>query len=145
MKKSILRNSFIAVLLLGNIILLTNYFMRPPHLKHEGPRNEIIAILHFDNKQVEKYDVLIKQHQRDIRNAEKELITAKNKLYADLDQSIDTILLNDVSEKQAVIEKTHYKHFQDIKKLCKPEQQVYFKELNRKIALLFSHRMKPRK
>lgn len=145
MKKSILRNSFIAVLLLGNIILLANYFMRPPHPKHEGPRNEIITILHFDNQQIEKYDVLIRQHQTDIRNAEKNLIAAKNRLYLNLDQPIDTVLLRNVSEKQAAVEKIHYKHFQDIKNLCKPDQQVYFKQLNKKIASLFSHRMRPRK
>jgi hypothetical protein len=119
--------------------------MRPPHSKHEGPRNKIIAILHLDNQQIEKYDVLIRQHQTDIQNAEKDLIAAKNKLYSNLDQPIDTVLLNTVSEKQAAIEKIHYKHFQDIKKLCKPDQQVYFKQLNKKIASLFSHRMKPKK
>lgn len=144
MKKTILRNSFIAVLIVGNLVLLANYFLRPPHPKHDGPRNEIITILHFDERQTAKYDVLIIQHQRAIQNAEKNLVQAKNKLYSNLEQPIDSSLLNGVLEKQAIIETIHYEHFQDIKKLCNPDQYVYFKQLDRKIASLFSHRMKPR-
>lgn len=145
MKKSTIKNSFIVVLLLGNILLIANYFMRPPHPRPEGPRNEIIEILHFDKQQIADYDKLIQKHQTDIGKAEKDLVQAKNKLYSDLDQQIDSVLLQEVLVQQAAIEKVHYNHFQDIKKLCKPNQMVYFEQLNKKIGSLFGHRMKPKK
>lgn len=131
------------VLLIGNIVLLANFFIRPPNPEHGGPRNKIIEILHFNEEQISKYDLLIQKHQSDIQAAEKNLILAKNKLYSNLDESLDSLKLNQVLENQAVIEKIHYNHFQDIKELCTPEQQRYFKKLNKIIASLFNHRMKP--
>ena len=145
MKKSTLQKIVVIVLFLGNCFFIADVLMRPPHPKHDGPRNEIITILHFDNQQIEKYDQLIKQHQKDIRNADRELIVAKNKLYKNLDQPLNDSLLQCVLDKQAKIEKIHFAHFQDIKSLCKSNQFVYFKQFNKKIADLFTHRMKPPK
>lgn len=144
MKKTTLYKIVIVILLLGNCVFIVDYLMKPPpRPKHEGPRDEIIAMLHFDQTQIEKYDLLIKQHQKDIRKAEKGLLEAKRKLYMNLDYPMDGMVLNTVLERQAAIEKIHYAHFQDIKSLCTSKQMVYFKELNKKIADLFSHRMKP--
>ena len=140
-----LKNIVIVVLLIGNGIFLADYLMKPPRPKHEGPRDEIIAMLHFDETQVEKYDQLIKQHRKDIRSTERELMQAKNNLYKNLDQPLNDSLFQNVMDREAKIEKIHYAHFQDIKSLCTTKQMVYFKELNKKIATLFSHRMKPPK
>jgi protein CpxP len=38
---------------------------------------------------------------------------------------------------QTYIERTHYKHFEDIKQLCKPNQQKDFEKLTQEIANLF--------
>lgn len=143
MKKTTLQKIVIAILVLGNCFFIADYLMRPPHPKHDGPRDEIITMLHFDDQQIQKYDQLIKQHQKDIRHADCELITAKNNLYKNLDQPLNDSLLQRVLEKQSNIEKIHFAHFQDIKSLCKANQFIYFKEFNKKIADLFTHRMKP--
>ena len=143
MKKSTLKNIVIIVLLLGNGFLIADFLMKPPPPKHDGPRDEIISMLHFDQTQIEKYDLLIKQHRKDIRASEKELMRAKNNLYKNLDQPLNDSLFQCVMDQEAKIEKIHYAHFQDIKSLCTAKQMVYFKELNKKIAALFSHRMKP--
>ena len=140
-----LKNIIIVVLLIGNGIFTVDYLMKPPPPKHDGPRDEIIAMLHFDPTQVEKYDLLIQQHRKDIRSAERELMQAKNNLYKNLDQPLNDSLFQCVMDKESKIEKIHYAHFQDIKSLCTAKQMVYFRALNKKIATLFSHRMKPPK
>ena len=46
-------------------------------------------------------------------------------------------LLTEIGNLQIVLENIHYKHFQDIKKLCKPEQQKAFDTFTLEITNLF--------
>ena len=67
----------------------------------------------------------------------------KSQLYSNLiDQNEPTntdSLIIEIGKKQIEIEQIHYKHFQEIKGLCKPEQQKAFKELSLDIVKLFAH------
>jgi periplasmic protein CpxP/Spy len=141
MKKSTLRTMLIVILLLGNAALITHIWTRKSGHR-DGPRNEIIERLHFTPQQVRQYDILIADHQSDIRAVERRMMALKNKLYARLDQPINENTVIELSRVHQEIEHIHYAHFQALKKLCKPNQQGYFKALNRDIARLFSHRMK---
>lgn len=147
MKKSTLRTILIVILLLGNVALITHIWLhRSRHPHQEGPRNEIIERLHFTPEQIQQYDDLITNHQSKIRAAERKMMALKNRLYANLDTPINENTVAQLSDVHEEIEHIHYTHFQALKKLCKPNQQGYFKALNRDIARLFSHRMKaPRK
>jgi hypothetical protein len=69
----------------------------------------------------------------------------KNKLYSGLSENnINTktkdslIALLNAYQKQ--VEETHFKHFEDIKKLCKPEQQDDFKALTEELSKIFAPR-----
>ncbi len=137
MKKSVIRNGFIVVLLLSNALFIYKWWMAP-HRRPEGPRNEIIAKLHLDEQQVVRYDVLIRKHRKAIEQAEKELLHQRQQVYAHLEAPFSDSLLAEVQKVQAKIERIHFNHFRDIGKLCRPDQQPYFRELNKEIARMFS-------
>lgn len=143
MKKSFIRNTFIAVLLISNGIFIYNWLMGP-HRPH-GPRNEIIEKLHFDEKQVAQYEKLIHEHRTAINAAEQKLMKQKQRLYADLDEPFSDSILGDILITQAEIEHIHFNHFKAIEELCRPDQKVYFKSLNKEIASLFGPHKREKK
>jgi hypothetical protein len=142
----------ITVLAIGlfiiNLVLIgVNYIQKPP--KREGPRNEIIQHLQFDEQQIKSYDTLIKQHRKAIRQLDADMLTIKKELYAQLTKPQDSLLtdslLSLLSSKQLAIESLHFAHFKDIHSLCKPTQEDLFVELTQDLHRLFPRRnMKPK-
>lgn len=143
MKKSLIRNAFIVVLLLSNTLFIYKWWTAPER-RHPGPRNEIIEKLHFDEKQVAQYDVLIHGHRSAIEKAQRELQEQKQKLYENLEAPFSDSILQEILKVESKIEHIHFNHFKDIEKLCRPDQKKYFKALNREIARLFSPGKKQR-
>ena len=147
---------FLYILAIGLLIsnmMLIGYVVysktdRPDKNRHPGPRNIVIEKLHFSQGQITQYDELIKWHRSEIDKAQKLMMTSKNRLYATLaEKSTDSMLKNicfdDIAAAQRNIELIHYKHFEDIKKLCSSEQEQYYKLLTDEIAELFApHRPK---
>lgn len=121
---------------------------RPPFGKHEGPKNVIIKKLNLDEGQVKEYQKLIDWHRQNIGTAEQKMFDLKHALYATLAQDENTAvsdsLKQEIGKVQVEIENINFKHFQDIKKLCKAEQVKLFEELSEDIAQLFNaKRMTP--
>lgn len=132
------------VLLIANLALV--FFImskRPPHPKGEGPRNEIIEKLNFDKDQVMEYDKLIQWHRTEITKSELEIMSIKNQLYSNLNndsnEAIKDSLIRQLCTIQMNIENIHYKHFLDIKHLCRNDQKQAFATLTNEIASLFGH------
>jgi Spy/CpxP family protein refolding chaperone len=125
---------------------------KPPHDIPEGrhePKEIIIERLHFDANQQKEYGQLIEWHRRKIRQLEDSIRVSKNELYMllnddKIDEKAKVTLINEIALFQKQIEATHFKHFEDIKKLCKPEQQVYFNELTEEFGRLFYRNKPPR-
>ena len=114
---------------------------RPGPGAGEGPKRIIIERLHFDAEQITQYEKLIAEHRKQISELDKEIRQTKNNLYSTLastspmsKDSLETRL----GEIQKQIESTHYNHFADIKKLCKPEQTENFNELTKELARFFA-------
>jgi len=143
----------IAVGLLLSNLLLVGYIMAgrrhdhhdgpPPHGRPSGhgPRNIIIEKLHFSEAQVEEYDQLISWHRNEIDSTDQQIVELKNRLYHGLatpDSSGKDSLIAAISMAQQHIERVHYKHFEDIGKLCTAEQKPAFEALTREIASLFA-------
>ncbi len=128
-------------LLVVNLMLVTALFMRKPHPNPEGPKKLIIEKLHFDEQQVKAYDTMVTWHRAEIRNSDEQILKLKNTLYnhlnEDVDQRTKDSLIAAIANVQTHIERTHYKHFEDIKKLCKPDQQKDFEKLTQEISNLF--------
>lgn len=142
--------SMIAIgLLISNLVLVGFIMLRKPkHPMPQGPKKMVIEKLHFDDKQVEQYEVIIQEHQKNIRKADDDIIKYKNALYQTLtksdNESEKDSLINQIANVQKEIEDIHFNHFLEIKKLCKPEQQKYFEDLTKEIEGLFYKRQMPK-
>jgi protein CpxP len=137
-------------LLITNLLLVCFiFFKKPMPSEHEGPKHLIIERLSFDKNQSKKYDGLIKWHRKEIENTNQNILGLKNQLYGSLAQDSSAIdkdsLINAIGQLQVKIESIHFKHFQDIKKLCKPNQIDAFNDLSKELAALFSKGKPPRK
>ena len=132
-------------LLISNLLLVTFVFMRkPPH--HSGPRDLIIERLHFDENQVRQYDELIKQHRMQIRDKEHEMMDLKTQYYSLLknnDRKNEDSLIHEIGKVSMETEKINFKHFQDIKRICHPDQIKNFDDLINDFESLFAPAPKP--
>lgn len=136
-------------LLLVNIGILAFLFLRKPmHPPGERsirgnvtPKNIIIERLHFDKEQVIQYEKLIELHQQELRDLDGQIRATKNQLYSTLANDSNAgkdSLQAKLGEIQKQIEATHYNHFTEIKKLCKPEQLESFNALTHDLAKFFA-------
>ena len=156
-KINLLTFSLIAMLILNLGIVGYLFFQKPvvldqthPPFGHEGPKNEIIRMLHFDNEQIQQYKLTIDKHRATIRQLNENIELTKSALYYTLQKEADPqkdSLLNQLAFLQKEIEQTHYAHFVEIKKLCKPNQLDDYNELTSQLARFFErekhYRMPP--
>ncbi|MGL4596928.1 MAG: hypothetical protein ACRCYO_05345 [Bacteroidia bacterium] len=131
----------IGVLLLSNVFLLVNMF-RNQSTREVGQwrKKIIIEKLHFDASQCSSYDALITKHRSDISTVDVEIRQLKNVLYTGLQQENNLqkdSLITLLGQKQQVIEQINYSHFQDIRKLCHPDQMDAFNALSTELSGLF--------
>ncbi|MDI9320417.1 MAG: hypothetical protein QM530_08100 [Phycisphaerales bacterium] len=138
----------VVLMFLSNLFLMYwvwNSSHRPPH-RSAGPRNEIIQQLRLDAEQVKKYDVLIQDHRLQIRTKDEEIGLLKKELYSTLNggNEKNDSLIQLLADKQKEVEKINLKHFEDIGKLCRPEQQSAYKDLVVSLSDLFGHKRRPK-
>jgi protein CpxP len=140
MNKSRFLILIIISLLISNGILLF-MFLNGPKM-HNSPKSVIIDKLHFDKEQIKKYEVFIQKHRKAISYNEATMNKLRNNLFEQLNYQQDTAkvdsLISVIARQQYLAEKINYKHFLEIKYLCKPTQQMYFNELTNEITNLFS-------
>jgi periplasmic protein CpxP/Spy len=121
----------ICLLLISNFVLLYFFIQKPKlPLNPEGPRRMIIEKLQFDDQQILSYQILIDQHRKEIKENDIQILNLKKELYSYLksknnDQKID-FLTTEIGKVQSRIEATHFRHFQQIKALCKPGSAFQF-------------------
>lgn len=138
-------------LLLINLATLGFLFLNGPKpgvMPHEGrrqPKEIIIEKLHFDANQQKEYEKLILWHRGKIDQLDDSIRQTKNTLYSGLSESdINTktkdSLITLLNAYQKQVEETHFKHFEDIKKLCKPDQQEDFMALTTELSRIFAPR-----
>jgi periplasmic protein CpxP/Spy len=129
-------------LFISNLILIAFILNKPGRPAHDGPRDIIIEKLHFDKSQVDAYDELIKWHRAEIIKSDNEIRKLKNQLYStllsDSSSSQKDSLINELTKVHSRVETIHYKHFMDIKKLCRADQQNDYNKLTIEIASLFA-------
>jgi protein CpxP len=151
-KIKVLTFAVIALLLLNfatlGFLLLTGpiHDRRPPHRE---PKEIIIDQLQMDAAQQAAYQKLINSHRGTIDSLDHQIRGAKNKLYSQLTQTTVDLKTKDslieiLASNQKKIEETHFKHFQDIKNLCTPEQMNRFDDLTEELSRIFGRKPKPR-
>ncbi len=135
-------------LIIINVVTICFFtFNKPTEQRRTRPKKVVIEKLGFDEKQINDYEKLITWHRTEIKKSEEKLFELKNKLYSTL-VSNDTLNLKDslmlqIGNAQTEMERIHYKHFYDIKQLCKPNQLKNFEAFSLEIANLFP-RTRPR-
>ena len=152
MKKTKLLTITVIGLLLLNFAVLAFLFVsgsrghKQPTDRPEGrpnPREIIIERLHFDDNQQKGYDNIVQWHKGQIKKLDENLRSAKNELYTQLKQPQVDIKFKDsliavINTNQEQIEETHFKHFEDIKKLCHQDQLEDFYELTEDLSKIFA-------
>lgn len=140
MIKSKFLTAIIIGLLISNGILLFLFFNGPKINKE--PKTIIIDKLNFDKEQIKQYEIYIQQHRKAIKENETAIKILRNNLFTHLKHKqekakIDS-LIGFIAKQQGVVEHINYKHFIEIKNLCKPLQEKDFNELTNEIVSFFS-------
>lgn len=110
------------------------------------PQNQKIIIekLGLDAAQVAQYDVHVNAHRRDIRMYEDSLKMLKTELYTATLVSSDTaaaqVVIAKIDGVHQAIEWVHYRHFEAIRALCRPDQLPAFTALTQDLAAMFNPR-----
>lgn len=147
---------FLKYLVLGlfvlNVLTISSLLFFEINIKdrnhqHPKPDKIIISKLNFDKLQQQHYRKLIIWHRNRIDNFENQIKINKQLLYFELSKNnIDLkkkdSLISNLSSFQKEIEITHFQHFEDIKKLCKPEQIENFKNLSSELSKIFCKKPK---
>ena len=116
---------------------------RPPHEGGPSPKEIIAERLHFDAAQQKEYEKLIQWHHGEIQKLDGNIRKAKNELYSQLShpeinvKAKDSLILV-INSNQKQIEETHFKHFEDIKKLCHKDQKEDFNDLTKEFDRIFA-------
>ncbi len=131
------------------LLVAVNLFMmwqlaKPP--RFNGPENQKIIIekLGLDANQVAQYDQLVGAHKRNIRMYDDSMKALKKELYTKSLIASDTVsaeaIIQQITEVQQSIEWLHYRHFEAIRALCRPDQLSAFDALAIDLASMFNPR-----
>lgn len=129
------------LLLLLNIgMVALMRFSKPPRHR-EGPKKQIIEQLNLDAEQVNAYEQLISQHRAAVTSKQREIHQLKENLYGQLMVTpappADSLAIS-IGKLQTELEHIHYRHFQEIKNLCRSEQLPAFNRLAGDLARYFA-------
>ncbi len=121
----------IVVLLLINIGTLTFMWMHRPGAGPRGPGDFLIKSIGFDAAQQADFARLREAHQQAMRDFRQQNGDVRQRFYALLTvPQADTIqwrsLADSIAAGQKQMEVVTFRHFQDVRALCRPEQQPRF-------------------
>jgi hypothetical protein len=146
-KIKLLTYSVIGLLLLNVGIIGFLFFSRPnrnPNENHRRPKEIIAEKLHFDANQIKKYESIIPIHKDKIDSLDAVNREIKSELYSQLKLPVVNTIVKDniitlFLANQKRIEEAHFKHFQDIKSICKASQLNDFSALTQELGKMFSN------
>ena len=146
-KLKLLMYSVIGLLLLNIGIICFLYFSRPNRKLEQinkSPKEIIIEKLHFDTNQIDKYETVIKIYKDQIDSLDFRNKEIKSELYSQLKSPVvakakKESIINLFLANQKRIEELHFKHFQDIKNICKASQLKDFNILTEELGKMFSN------
>ena len=145
MKKTNLLSIAVVGLIIINLCLLGLFFYgkremsKPP--MHGGPKNIIIKKLHFDKGQVAAYEKIVVEHQQRMKEADEIKRKLKTQLFGTLAQNNDVqkdSLIQLIGQAQMAVENIHYKHFLQLREICRLDQYAYFDELRKDMVHFFA-------
>lgn len=125
------------LLLLCNMGLIATMWFRPgmhKGPKPETPRDFVIRELKFSDEQVKKYDVLIQDHQRSMRQLRDDAMKLRQQLFSQLKNGSGAGINTDslaqlIAGNQKQIELVTYNHFGQVRALCSDAQKADFDKI----------------
>ena len=126
----------IGVLVLINLTFILLFFNQNKVPHHKGPRNMIIEALHFDDEQIEQYDLLITDHKHLMRKGKRELHSLRKSYFLATIDSASLLLSNSYMH----IESLNKNHVNDIMELCNSSQKKEFIILIKEKSLFFGRK-----
>lgn len=154
MSKNKIYSVLIIVLLLTNTILVGFMVLNPKRQvrkENQSPKEVINKMLQFNEAQRAQYSSLVILHRSAVRAKDAQIHANKKNLYSlltrdDLIKKQEDSIVNRLGNLQKEIEILHFKHFQDIKKICGPAQEDAFNKLAKTLTSLFKpNDRKPKK
>ena len=113
--------------------------------EHGGPANYIIETLKFNKEQEAAFHKLKEAHRDSMQILNKRGKDLREILFEGLenDQQVNNPeqIMIEIGKNQQQIERLTYRHFEEVKKLCSPEQKVIFNSIIQEVL----KRMGPRR
>ena len=135
--------SLFGLALLNMFLVAYVFFQEKPRTCHESPRETVMQRLHFSQDQRDLYRILIKKHKSKINFYDEKIKATKKQLYVLLKYREQNTFLRDslignINHWHAEIERTHYTHFLDLKKICTAKQMLDYEAVCDDLADIFS-------
>lgn len=139
-------------LTIGFLVVKSGHIVHPGHPPGppgaEEPATVIIRRLHFDEVQQTTYHQLVHEHQNQTRTLRDQSAQLFRDYYGLLESDApDSAKANALSQQIAMNQRKmaqlNFTHFQQIKALCRPDQQTDFKQLVSDLAKLFGQQQRP--
>jgi hypothetical protein len=117
----------VGIALLVNALTLGFLLFRKPH-RPPVPEDILVKALKFDVVQQEKFETLRAQDRGLRHQFSEQLKTVRIKQYQNLSTNADSTTVA-IGRIYAALERNNVHHLTEVRKLCRPEQQVLFDKL----------------
>lgn len=127
----------VIILVVLNILMLVQNFMKPPQKHHgmmpphEGPSARIKEDLGLTDEQMKTFEVLKTEHQQAMRDLHEQGRNLRDRYFELLrldavDSSAKSDLEKSISENQVQVEQVTFEHFRKVRELCEGDQKKKF-------------------
>ena len=124
MKNNWLKYLVVAALLINSATLIFFWLKRPPNdNRPPRPLQILEKELQLDNKQLDTYEIFKKQHHRSHDSLLQLMAEKRRMLYSSKSVAVDSTI-QQIGAIQQEIESITYHHFEDLRKICTPEQKA---------------------
>ena len=151
MNKNVLILKWIAIAMFICNVIGWLFFLRSMRDEHfaplHSPRDQVIEVLHFDQKQIQQYDSIIRLHQNNLKHSLTDIESAKANLYVHLNDSTkqqSDSIWSELQRATIALEKIHFDHFLAIRAICRKEQLASFQSLSISFPQFFRPPAPPR-
>lgn len=141
------KNTFLILIIIGLVIshgIVLYMYIHDHNIRQEGPKDYIIHKLHFDEAQIEQYEIYIQLHRKAIHTNEQIMDSLRTQLFSQLNKEQNALLIDSlmikISQQQYQAEKINYSHFMEIKKICQASQIKDFEAFTHEILALFTNK-----
>ena len=143
--------ALVVLLLVANTVSLVLLWVKPhpkPMRPHEKPFEFLVRELGFDNAQQEHYRLLVQEHREESGRIKANVKREKEELYKLMKQvsvtdSMLTNHTNRIAGEISQLELVTYRHFEKVRMLCKPTQQVKFDQVIQQVLEMMGPRHGP--